>query len=210
MRKGLRGSKESILPYKRLSAFFALGSKRLNARAAEWKQEDILPTIVHGIIADIAIVLAHDSEPTSSSPELTPSMWAELFMSLTRIGDELVDYNNRHMAAIKDANGPQAMGDTLEVIAATFARRSDVDSCKMWMDQIARYMCVAMNSKNEDLGKQLEKIVGVLKTLELNKKSRSNVLVAHLKDRWRPLYQLWREMSTLYAAAMIVFESRSH
>lgn len=170
MRKGLRGSKESILPYKRLSAFFALGSKRLNARAAEWKQEDILPTIVHGIIADIAIVLAHDSEPTSSSPELTPSMWAELFMSLTRIGDELVDYNNRHMAAIKDANGPQAMGDTLEVIAATFARRSDVDSCKMWMDQIARYMYVAMNSKNEELGKQLEKIVGVLKTLELNAK----------------------------------------
>ncbi|KAF6229920.1 hypothetical protein HO133_004257 [Letharia lupina] len=74
LRKGLRGSKESILPYKRLSAFFALGSKRLNARAAEWKQEDILPTIVHGIIADIAVVLAQDSEPTSSSPEHTPSM----------------------------------------------------------------------------------------------------------------------------------------
>ena len=74
------------------------------------------------------------------------------------------------MAAVKDANGPQAIGDTLEVIAATFARRSDVDSCKMWMDQIARYMYVAMNSKNEELGKQLEKIVGVLKTLELNAK----------------------------------------
>ncbi|KAF6229921.1 hypothetical protein HO133_004258 [Letharia lupina] len=90
------------------------------------------------------------------------------------------------MAAVKDANGPQAMGDTLEVIAATFARRSDVDSCKMWMDQIASYMCVAMNSRNEELGKQLEKIVGVLKTLELNAKSRSNVLVARRRKQRPP------------------------
>lgn len=54
------------------------------------------------------------------------------------------------------------------MIAATFARRSDVDSCKMWIDQIARYMHVSVSRKNEDVVKQLEEIVGVLKTLDVH------------------------------------------
>lgn len=168
LRKGLKGCDRPFLPYKHLRPFLALGSKRITARPRSLEHEDTLATLVNGVLSDVSITQAQDSP--STLPDLSPSLWAELFSSLVQIHDELISHNNRHIAAIKDAVGPQAVPDSLDVIAATFARRSDVDSAKMWMDQIARYMQASVCRKNENLGKQLEGIVSVLKTLELNEK----------------------------------------
>lgn len=166
LRKGFKRKPRSILPYRHLRAFFALGSDRIDAQMAAPENDDRLDTIVLGIIKDVAIILAEDSPSTAPAPN--PSMWANLFKSVVSMMEALLDYNRRHMAAIEDANGPQAVGDSLESIAATFARRSDVDSCKMWIDQMARYMAIAGVARDEDIGKQLEKLVEVLKTLQLD------------------------------------------
>ena len=130
------------------------------------ENDDRLDTIVLRIIKDVAIILAEDSPSTAPAPN--PSMWANLFKLVVSMMEELLDYSRRHMVAIKDANDPQAVGDSLDIIAATFARRSDVDSCNVWIDQMARYMAIASVARNEDIGKRLEKIVEVLKTPQLD------------------------------------------
>lgn len=50
--------------------------------------------------------------------------------------NESLDPDTRYMAAIEYANGLQAAGVSSDVIAATIARRSDLVSCRMWVDQI--------------------------------------------------------------------------
>ncbi|KAL9075325.1 MAG: hypothetical protein Q9161_001702 [Pseudevernia consocians] len=92
-----KGRERFLRAYKHLRAFFAWGSKQLNGRPGVWHQEDMLPNMVHGIMADIGVVLTDYSEPTSPVPTPPPH-------SL----EEFVDFNNRYinMAAIKNAHGP--------------------------------------------------------------------------------------------------------
>ena len=131
----------------------------------------MLPTIVQGIIAVIEDVLEEDyyDDKPPDMPDLSPSMWANYHASIILTIEELLSLHNRRIAKLKDAAGPQTTGETFDIIAAKFARRSDVDSCKMWMDQMARYMQAAMSEKH-DVGKHLEQLVRVLKTpLQSNK-----------------------------------------
>jgi L-rhamnose isomerase len=92
-----------------------------------------MPKLVKTVVEDLALVLP---SPTSMSPD----MWQPLFSSLLTSLKELLTYNERYMAAIADENGPQAVGDSLDTIWKTFARRSDVDACRMWVNQVARYV----------------------------------------------------------------------
>lgn len=72
------------------------------------------------------------------------------------------------MEEVGKVNGPHAVEDSLDVIWKTFSRRSDVDSCKMWANQVARYMLAAVKSKSKDIGQKVQTLVDVLETLKLD------------------------------------------
>ena len=163
LRKGLRGVREMYLPYRQLGTFFILGSNRLTTRPSALKDNDMLITIVHALLKDITLVDTQMSEPTS--PDLPPSTWATIIKALITRMEGLVDQNNRRTAAIKSASGPCVVGESLDVIATRFARQPDADALRMFVSHVGIYIEAEHICKDEDLAKQLEELVGVLKTL---------------------------------------------
>ncbi len=131
LHRALVDQKDLYLPNRHLLPFLALGHKRITESSDG--HSAAMPKLVKTVVEDLALVLP---SPTSMSPD----MWQPLFSSLLTSLKELLTYNERYMAAIADENGPQAVGDSLDTIWKTFARRSHVDACRMWVNQVARYV----------------------------------------------------------------------
>ena len=79
----------------------------------------MLANLVKGILADISIVLSQCIP--SAVPDVPLSDWADLFRSLTQISEQLVKYNDRHVATIKEAIGPHVVDESFEAIAPKFS-----------------------------------------------------------------------------------------
>ncbi len=119
--------------------------------------------LVHVLLEEITVIDTQESGPTS--PDLPPSTWATRIKTLITMMEGLIDQNNRRAAAIKDAWGPCVVGESLDIIATNFARQPDVDALKIWVDHVRFDVQAEHTCKDEDLAKQLEELVGVLKTL---------------------------------------------
>lgn len=115
LRKGLRGSREMFLPYRQMRTFFALGSRGITARRSILEEDDVIVDMVHLLLEELEVIDTQETAPTS--PDLSPSTWATVFKTLISRMDSLIEQNNRRAGVIKDAWGPCAVGESLDVIS---------------------------------------------------------------------------------------------
>ena len=119
------------------------------------------------IVEIVTAVNGLDGSTGSTGSNSSMSPYVALIKSITLRLEELFRYMERHRTALIDANGPAVVGNDLQTILEKIAERPDIDSAKLYMGQVGRFVTSAVIEEHRGVEDRLKEMAKLLRLLDL-------------------------------------------